>query len=579
MTTTFQERLQKAAISLQEDRLADSITEYTAALDEAGSIQQRIDLIKVLGRLHQKAKRPAEAISAFQSVLELYEKMEDTEAGADVAAVHNNLAAVLISADVSGAIEQYKKALEIYKALFKEKEGQYGSHLANTHFALAEALLLQKESKMAKAHFKEAIRIYENAPELAEFRARAHYQLGLIYTDEFNLHDAKIQYLKALSAYDSLPGFRDLQNRAIRAALYNNLGVTYNSLEEGEKAIASYERSLEMYGELMESHAEIFLPYEASTLSSLGIAYSEMKEMQKAIDFMQESIDRYHTLADTHPEQYTHYLATSLHNQGLFFIEERDLDKAEHFFREALALRRKIASGQPEQFGPDACATALNLVELYQIKLEATLNMDLQKKSLALLKEVHNRLVSLDDDRLVIENMRADCASQLEYFSKIDLEELVLHYVKLKSNALREKMYETVDPLEKLVHQKELTRMLQEKYEEFSSSEPLKSMLTQAFNDMAWLLIRLGKTREARSCLKKGREFDPGLDLFMCNLGHCELLENAPDKAMVSYTQFLGKDVENTDRKTDILRKDLAILRRDGVITQGKEELENRLFL
>ncbi len=577
MATTLQERLQNAAISLQENRLADSISEYSAALEEADSIQQQIDLNKVLGRLYQKAKRPAEAISAFTSALEMYEKKGVPVNGADKAAVHNNLASVLLSSDLTEAVNQYRKALAIYKILSADEQNAYRAHLANTHFALAEAHLQKEEIKQAKTHFKEAIRIYDNASDLAELRARAHYQLGLIYTEEFNLHDAKLQYTKALSTYDSMTGSDDFQNRAVRAALYNNLGVTYNSLEDRHKAIDAYEKSLHLYRELIDTHAEVFLPYEASTLSSLAIAYSEMKEMQKAIEFMQESIDRYHSLADTHPDQYTHYLATSLHNQGLFYFEDRNLKRAEHFFAEALALRRKIAAGQPDLFAPDVCATALNLVELYRIYLESTLDTSNKDKGLQLLQEVRDLLDSLEDDRLVLKNMRADCASHLEYFGEIDLEELTLQYVKSASDSLRDEMHGTRDPAEKLIFQKELTTLIDQKYAVYRENKELRQNLALAHNDMAWLLLRLDKVKEARTHIEKGLQLEPDLNVLLCNQAHCVLLEKNADLAISLYSEFLKSDPENPIGLRDILRSDLDVLQKEVLRGNFIDEIRGEL--
>ena len=382
MMLTFQERLQNAAVYLQQDRVEDSISEYSQALKEATTPQQQIALYNVLGRLYQRSKNVKEAIWAFKASLRLSEENISDESRADRAAIYNNLASVLLPSDVSGAILHYQKALGIYESVYLEKGDEFTSHLGNTHFALAEALVMEGRSSIAKKHFKEAIKRYENLPEHSDLRARAHYQLGLIYTDEFNLHDALSQYSKAIKLYETLTSTGN-SGLAVLAALFNNLGVTYNSMEERDKAVTAYLRSLELYRELVETHSEVFLPYEAATLNSLGITYADMQETQKAIEHMQGSIDRYHQLADAHPEQYEHYLATALHNQGLFYFEQKEQVQAEHFFSEALALRRKMALEEPGLFGPDACATALNLVELFQMKLEATLDMDIREKSLS----------------------------------------------------------------------------------------------------------------------------------------------------------------------------------------------------
>ena len=563
MRATLEDRLQKAAIFLQEDRLEDSITEYTEALKHPLSSSQKIDLYMVLGRLYQKLKMPNKAIAAFQESLILYKTEKENGNEAEIASVHNNLAAALLPTDVSSAITHYKAAISFYKELVESKGSSYTSHLANTHFALGEAFVQKGNLLYAKKHYKEAIKRYESLPELNALKARAHYQLGIIYTDEFNLFDAKKHYTKALDLYELQESSGNGPGMAIMAALHNNLAVTYNSMDEHPKAIAAYQRSLDIYKQLTSTHRDVFLPYVAATLNSLAILYASSQELEKAIDYMQQSIDAYHSLSDSHPEQYIHYLATSLHNIGLFYFEDKDYQKAEHFFSEALSLRRKMASEEPEAFGPDVCATALNLVELYQINLETQLDISLKSKSLEILDEVKSRLDSFKDDRLVINNMRMDCIAQMEYFNAIDLEALTLQYVTKKASDYKEEINSTILPSEKFVFQQELTSLLEEKQVQFPENSEINALLVMSYNDLAWLLLRMNQPEKAKSYIHKGQLLDDSSHLLMCNLAHCFLLEKEAQKALDHYRKFLSADV-GSQGFTDIIRKDLEMLLKDG---------------
>ncbi|NER09465.1 Tetratricopeptide repeat-containing protein [Muriicola jejuensis] len=565
MTVTFKDRIRNAEAYLRTDRLEDSISEYTMALEQATGLRQQIDLHMVLGRLYQRSKQPANAITQFETALQLLQKGRSKEDKADMAAAHNNLAALYLQLEIPKAISHYREALEDYGTLVKEKGQTFLPHLANTHFALAEAYVQDGKPLKAKTHIKDAIRIYENLPGPSAMRARAHYQLGLIYTDEFNLHDAQLQYNKALKVYQSMPEADESSVQAIMAALHNNLGVTYHSMEEAEKAVEAYHRSLDHYRKLAETHADIFLPYEASTLNSLAIVYNTMKESQRAIEMVRDSIAIYHRLTEEYPDQYTHYLATSLHNLGLLYFEDKDLDNALHYFTEALAIRRNLMRRELEQFGPDTCATALNLVELYQIQLESTLDLSYRQKSLELLMEVRDLLDSVSDDRLVLRNMRADCASHLEYFNNVDMEELTLRYVKVESDSLREEIHGTIEPSEKRIYQEALIKLLEEKYELYPGNEEFRKALALAHNDMAWYLLRLERAGESRKHIERGLELDAGLNLLWCNKAHCELLENNMDLALSFYAGFLGSQPENPLELKKVLMDDLEILSRTGV--------------
>ena len=212
-------------------------------------------------------------------------------------------------------------------------------------------------------------------------------------------------------------------------------------------------------------------------------------------------------------------------------------------------------------------------MELFQIRLESTLDLSYRERSLELLDEVQDRLAGFEDDRLVVKNMRADCASYLEYFNEIDMEELSVHYVKLRANALRDEIHGTIDPSEKLVYQEELTRLLEAQHNEFDTNRELRTMLALAHNDMAWLLVRLGKPQEARKHIGKGLGLDPDLSLLQCNLGHCDLLDNDLKSAWSAYADFLGSEAENAFQNREILKSDLEVLRRQGIDKAGLEHI------
>ncbi len=577
MNTTFEERLQKAAVFLQEEKLQDSIDAYSEALRYSQNQEQEIALYNVLGRLYQRSKMPEKAIASFQESLKLLEADKEKEEGAEVASVHNNLAAACLPSDVSMAISHYETALALYKKLDGTEGTSYASHRANTLFALAEALVQKGNATAAKNKYKEAIRLYESLPELISLKARAHYQLGILYTDEFNLFDAKTQYTKALDLYEKLAAEGDTPNTAVIAALHNNLAVTYSGLDEHPKAIAAYERALECYRELTTTHPDVFLPYVAATLSSLGILFANTQELEKAIAYTHQTIDTYNALSDSFPEQYTHYLATALHNLGLFYFEGKNLEKASHFLNEALSLRKKMALEEPEAFGPDVCATALNLVELYQVLLEDELDMSFQSKSIALLQEVKGRLDRYEDDRLVIKNMKNDCAYYEDYFNSVSLEVLSLQYVTKKDSELREEKNGTILPSEKLIFQKELTALLEEKQRQFPLNAELNTKLAMAYNDLAWLYLRLGQAQEARTFIKKGLALDAASLELQCNLAHCYLLENKGEQALDRYTELLESNTNPQENVAAMIRKDLEILIKDGADSTLLDKVRKKL--
>lgn len=579
MESSFSEQLQKGAFYLEQERFEDSILEYNMALKNAINYKQKRDLNLVLGRLYQKANKPKKAVEAFEASLKLYDLLDPEKEAAAKAALHNNLAAAYMTLDIENAISHYKSALSLHKTLASLGQQDFLAHLTNTHFALAEAFLQKEALVQAKTHFKEAIKGYEQLPELKVIKARAHYQLGLIYTEEFNLYDAKIQYTKALGVFEKEESFGQSGNKPFIAALHNNLAITFKSLDEPQKAIASYKKTLELYNALCKSQSTVFLPYVAATHSSLAITFMEIQLVEKAIDETKKALAIYNDLADSNPNDYTHYLATSLHNLGLFYFELKAMDQAEHFFTEALSLRKKIALQAPKAFNADVCASALNLVELYQYLLENQLDISYREKSLVLLEDVEERLNIFEDNRLVIKNMESDCTYYLEYFNTINLEELSLQKAKKTMRALQEEINGTILPREKMTYQEQIVSLLKTQFEQYPKNEELRHFLAIAKNDLGWLYLRLQEPENALTVIQQGESLDKRMDLLKCNRAHAYLLLGHVKEAEILYRELISSHQVISENYKEIITNDLEKLEADGVDTFLISRIKNRIPL
>lgn len=579
MRLSFAEHIQNANVLLHENEVEKSIENYREALQSATTPEQQLHLNSVLGRLYQRTKKPTKAIEAFTTALDLLESNPSLGSLADKAAILNNIAAIQAESDRVNAIANYKKALDIYAEMVDKGELDYLPHLANTQFALAEVYAKKKEYYFAKKQYKEAIKIYEGLKDLAylRLRASAHYQLGNIYTEEFNLFDAKVHYGKAQQLFEHLIGDGDEALKPYLAAVLNNLAVTFNAMEEPKKAVQYYELALVAYQELSDLNFDIFQPYVASTFNNLGIVHSEMQQLEQAIAYMNQAVDRYNELADVKPEAYTHYLATGLHNLGLFHFELGHMQKANNYFGQALEIRRHLAMAQPMDFDADFCATAMNLVELYQAQLENTLDFGYKSKALALLNEVQIRLQKYGDDLPVIKTMKNDSKHYLEYFSGICEEDLSLHHVLRKVNHLKEQIDETIDLKEKMAFQEEIMHILDENLKKYPHNDRLQYELVLSHANISWLQLRLQDYQKAEQTILDAITFNIPLQSLTCNLAHCHLLQDDLDKALELYLE-LSQQVNTANEKySEVIIKDFEILRRDGIEHRGFDLVIERL--
>jgi len=246
MKLSFEEQISNAEIFLRENELDKSIGYYEEALKLASTIQKKIDLHNVLGRLFQKTRNLEKSIAHFKASLDLYGNFPEIDFLGEKAVILNNIGAVYMAFDIGKAIQSSKSAHTIYTTLAATGDKAYYPHLANTKFALAEAYLGKEDFFNAKKYYKEAIRSYDQIPdyESSELKASAYYQLGNIYTEEFNLFDARVNYSKTLVLVKDLFLKNAKAFTPFLAAVLNNLGITYKAMDEHKKALDTYEEAL-----------------------------------------------------------------------------------------------------------------------------------------------------------------------------------------------------------------------------------------------------------------------------------------------------------------------------------------------
>lgn len=579
MDLSLEEYIDNANLLFRENELDKAIENYEAALKLALTSAQQINLCNALGRLYQKTKSPQKAIEVFNRSIGLYDEFPDENSLPDKATIYNNLATVYLSSDPALAIENYLSALKIYTGLTDSENSAFYPHLANTHFALGEAFQHKEDFFNSKTHLKAAIILYDQLPEpgLNELKASAHYHLGNIFTEEFNLYDAQTHYTKSLMVFQNLSENSDVKFKPFKAAVLNNLGVTYKSMEEHQKALDHYEQALDEYQYLSTHDNALFTPYAAATLNSLSILYAEMKNFPKAIEYSHQAAAVYNNLADEFPEEYTHYLATSLHNLGLFYLELKTLELAKKYFMQALHIRKKLAKNHPEDFDADVCATALNLVELYQNQLVDKLDLNYKKMSLELLNDVSTRLQKYSEHRPVLMSMKSDCAYYLEYFNQISLEQLQLEYTYKKIHDLTGEVHSTIHAKEKIVFQELIASLLEEQLEHFPQNDKLKNMLRDTYNNLSWMHLQLNNPESAEAIILKAKNLGQSFPSLQCNLAHSYLLQGRFEEAKNEYKGLSNKKTDEKQTYIFTILSDLEKLKNNGVQHKDFERIK-KLF-
>ena len=543
-----------------------ALPEYLEALQLAPSGAERMHVSNLVGRIRDLMGEPELAGAQFRQTLQ--EPQTGERAVRDQRGIAlNNLGRLSLRREPAMALPLFEEAIAIYGELAADDAG-YTPHLAHTHLARGEAFFLAKKFWEAKKDYKKALELHERhgAALHTDMHALAYYQLGAIYSEEYNAYDAQTNYRKALDLYSGALESDPKQYRPLLAATLNNLAVVQMQLEEYDKAHANYERTLGQYQLLSQEKPEIFEPYLAATHTNLGILLADhMGRHSEAILANEKAITLYEGLALRHPDRFTHYWATALHNGGIYTLETDHWQEAADALLRALSIRKELADGQKEAFGADYCATALNLLEFYQRRLEEDAAADCIGKGLQLLQDTGEFLGQLPPSPAT-ENMKNDFDAFREFFHGVDAEHIRTLEVLGKLRRWDQETDSTLVLAEKTDYQARILRELRDFYEQYPDNPVLRKPLVLALNNRAWLHLCQGEAAPARALLEEGLGLGEQLPVLECNLGHCHLLEGKPEKARGQYRALLGRRNESGKDFREVIGEDLRKLESYGVL-------------
>jgi tetratricopeptide (TPR) repeat protein len=572
MKLSFKENITTANALVGDNKFSEAIPYYKNAISGASTIEEKIDLLNIIGRLYLNIGETNKAIELFEDSLQLHINLDEVKAvklEPNKAAVLNNLGLMYVNSDPKLAIEKHKEALDIFLEICKTEENKYKAHLANTYFSLADAFYKKKDFFFSKKHFKNAIAHYKELSEkdpdnYKPLIANCHYFLGNIYNDDNAVYDAKMHFKNSREMYRELNETNPLVYRPFLAATLNNLGVVAKTMLNFNESTAFYLEALDNYKILSKENKQVFSPYLAATYNSLGILYTEMEERDKALENYNEAITIYNQLSDEQPEAYTHYLATALHNTAILYDEKSEPEKALNYYGQALNIRKLLAEKQPAAFDADVCVTELNLVTLYQSLIEKEVEMKYKAMAEELLLDIEKRIVKYSNEHPTIESMKSD----LEYY-KVYFKELTLEYIEVldamgKIDQLVKEKNSTINVDEKLLFQQEIIDLINKLLKKYPDNDRLNDEIFAALVDLSWVVLRTGDIKRAKALIASGlkeRNDSPALKI---NLAHIHLLEGKYDEAQDIYFELKDqKSIDNQAYSVSII-KDLEMLKRDG---------------
>ncbi|MBW4493294.1 MAG: tetratricopeptide repeat protein [Oscillatoria princeps RMCB-10] len=164
-----------------------------------------------------------------------------------------------------------------------------------------------------------------------------------------------------------------IHDRQGQASSLGNLGITYDSLGDFEKAIEYHEVHLAISREIKDRQGE------SNSLGNLGIAYSSLGQYEKAITFHEQSLAISRELKDRQGE------ASSLGSLGNAYDSLGDFERAIDFHKQSLAIKREIKDRRGEAASLGSLGNAYDSLGHFEQAIA------FHEKSLVICREIKHR--------------------------------------------------------------------------------------------------------------------------------------------------------------------------------------------
>jgi tetratricopeptide (TPR) repeat protein len=322
--------------------LAGSIEQLLAPLNRPQALQRAVALRETSAQalpdwgkarfeherlLIERLLEQGDLPTAFEQAKALLEKTQTAGAKAykgadfDLAMATNLLGQVLHAGGQAGpALDLFMQSQQLFEAL-----GERGEHMASI------VLERQADSLSALGRLDEAAEKYkeniQRAEKLKDFRqiAIGKFQLA-------NLRYRQQRYADALAGYhEALTIFANLNEPASVAAVWHQIGMVHQEIEQYEEAETAYRRALEINTQRKD------LAGQASSLGQLGNLYrSCLHRPEEALVFYRQAADMYTRLEDVR------YEGTARNNIAATLRQLKRYDEARQEIDRAIECKEQI---------------------------------------------------------------------------------------------------------------------------------------------------------------------------------------------------------------------------------------------
>lgn len=232
------------------------------------------------------------------------------------------------------ALENYSKALQIYRQLYGENRDE----VADCYNHLGIVYWNTGNNEQALEYLNKALAIrkalyLENHAEVAA----SYNNIGLVYAAKQPL-DALEYYEKAIEIYKKVYP----ENHPTVANTYNNVAIIQRGQQQYEEALINFDKALTIRKLVYEKDH----PTEAFTYLSVGQVHTDMGNFDKALENFEKALKIYQkNYGQKHPE-----IAQTYNLLGTLFLKRNDYKQAIAYFQQALVANvADFQALEPEQ--------------------------------------------------------------------------------------------------------------------------------------------------------------------------------------------------------------------------------------
>ncbi|MBI5679981.1 MAG: tetratricopeptide repeat protein [Methanobacterium sp.] len=247
---------------------------------------------------------------------------------------------------------------------------------------------------------------------LSIIAGNCYYMIG-------NQESAKNHYKDALQIFEN-ENFKRIYEKEVpkgMSTVLNNLGMVYFDKGELNKALESFEKSIEINQEIGYKKGEainlsnlglIYLDKEAINLSNLGLIYLDKGELNKALESFEKSIEINQEIGYKKGE------ADDLGNMGIIYKKMNNYEEALNYHERALGIDKKIG----DRYG-EAIDLA-NLGVIYKKMNKPEKAVTTSQKAFELLEELGDTKYKKEKEEIIsnidsIYSLKGDVLDAFEY--------------------------------------------------------------------------------------------------------------------------------------------------------------------